>query len=106
MPETRYELDAEAVRRFLIDGTVEEVRFAELVAAEVRTTSEGPFAEDVFFVLHGPEGTGCVVPQSAPICDALLARLQALPGFDNQAVIDAMTCTEDQVFRLWTRPSG
>ena len=45
------------------------------------TTSDGPFTEDVFFVLVGRNNTGCVVPQSAPESETLMQRpRRLLPG--------------------------
>lgn len=85
----------------LPDGKVEQVRWAELTEVQLMTTAHGPFAEDVFFVLFGrAEGQGCVVPQSMAD-DAFLRRLQTLPGFDNEELIRAMSCTVDARFVLW-----
>ena len=84
------------------DGTVERVSWADLQRVEVVTTDEGPFVPDVFWVLHGTEG-GCAVPQGATGDSELLERLQALPGFDNGAVIEAMSCASDRRFLCWQR---
>jgi hypothetical protein len=84
------------------DGKVERVGWADLQKVEVVTTSDGPFAPDVFWVLHGTE-CGCAVPQGATGDRQLLERLQTLPGFDNGAVIEAMTCTSDRRFVCWQR---
>jgi hypothetical protein len=81
-------------------GTVEAVAWADLRAVEILTTDEGPWSEDVFWVLHG-RGGGCVVPQEAEGSNALLERLQQLPGFDNAAVIRAMGSTENARFPCW-----
>src|SRR4029453_146778 len=83
-------------------GLVETVRWAELRAVLIQTTADGPFVDDVFWVLMG-EKSGCVVPSEAQGCDALLRRLQSLPTFDNQAVIEAMSCTEKKRFLCWER---
>ena len=61
------------------DGKVERVGWADLQKVEVVTTGDGPFAPDVFWVLHGTDG-GCAVPQGATGDRQLLERLQALPG--------------------------
>ena len=84
------------------DGKVERVGWADLQKVEVVTTADGPFAPDVFWVLHASAG-GCAVPQGATGENELLARLQALPGFDNRAVIEAMSCTSDRRFLCWQR---
>lgn len=55
-------------------------------------------------MLEGDHGS-LAVPQGATGDGELLWRLQELPGFDNAAFIDAMTCTDDRVFRCWTRPA-
>ena len=95
-------VDDVGVTRLLGDG-FERVRWDELVEVKIVTTSEGPFLEDVFFVLVGAHGNGCVVAQSLMDEVGLLARLQQLPGFDNEAVIDAMKCTDDGEFVCWRR---
>jgi len=84
------------------DGKVERVGWADLQKVEVVTTSDGPFAPDVFWVLHGTEG-GCAIPQGATGDRQLLERLQTLPGFDNGAVIEAMSCASDRRFLCWQR---
>jgi hypothetical protein len=86
------------------DGKVERVAWADLQKVEVVTTGDGPFAPDVFWVLHGTDG-GCAVPQGATGDGQLLERLQALPGFDNGAFIEAMSCASDRRFLCWQRPA-
>ena len=85
------------------DGKTERVRWADLQGVEVITTDDGPFAPDVFWVLHGTTG-GCAVPQGATGDRELLERLQRLPGFDNDAFIRAMGCTENARFACWQKP--
>ena len=82
------------------DGTVERVGWDDLQKVEVVTTGDGPFAPDVFWVLHGRNG-GCAIPQGPTGDSQLLERLQALPGFDNNAVIAAMSSTSDGRFLCW-----
>ena len=45
------------------DGKVERMAWNDLEKVEVVTTDEGPFAPDVFWVLHGRSG-GCAVPSA------------------------------------------
>ncbi|GAB4583454.1 hypothetical protein [Nocardia sp. NPDC127526] len=96
------EINDTFVRRTLANGRVEEVAWTELAEVRIITTADGPFAEDVFFVLIGATGKGCVVPHSAADT-AFLARLQALPGFDNDKVIEAMCSVTDKQFLVWRR---
>jgi hypothetical protein len=93
-------VDDTGVQRDLGRGRVERVRWDELREVRLVTTSEGPFVEDVFYLLIGDEG-GCAVPLEQS--EALLPRLQALPGFDNNAVIRAAACTDDSAFVCWAR---
>lgn len=83
----------------------EGVRWADLARIEIRTLSTGPLDDDALWLLEATDGSGVVIPsEAAP--DGFLERIQALPGFDNAAVITAMTSTDDAVFRCWTRPPG
>jgi hypothetical protein len=103
-PESRFVVrlsDAEVVCE-RPDGKVERVGWADLQKVEVVTTGDGPFAPDVFWVLHGTD-SGCAVPQGATGDTQLLERLQTLPGFDNHALIEAMSSTSNRSFLCWQR---
>jgi hypothetical protein len=93
------------ITRTLANGQVERVRWDELVEVGILTTDEGPFVEDVFWILIGEgQKTGCAAPQGARGADALLSAFQErLPGFDNEAVIRAMGSTENDRFVCWRR---
>jgi hypothetical protein len=99
-PRCAVAIDERGVRCHRPDGTVEGVAWDDLRAVEILTTDAGPWSEDLFWVLHGRDG-GCVVPQGASGADALLARLQELPGFNNLAVIQAMGSAEEARFPCW-----
>jgi len=98
------EMDSLGVRRHLQDGTVEVAFWDKLSAVALMTTNDGPFGPDVFWALSNGDGTGCVIPDQSEIAPALLERLQQLPGFDNEALIRAMSSTEDARFELWSKP--
>lgn len=58
---------------------------------------------DVYWLLIGDDGTGCMVPIDAEGADGLLMSLQQrLPGFDNEAVAAAMGMLEGSV-QVWQR---
>ncbi len=104
LPESRFVVrlsDSEVICE-RPDGKVERVGWADLQKVEVVTTGDGPFAPDVFWVLHA-SSTGCAIPQGATGEKELLERLQALPGFDNGAVIEAMSSTSDRRFLCWQK---
>ena len=100
----RTEVDDVAVRHTMANGTVETVTWAELVRVEVVTTDEGPFANDFYFLLFARDGHGCAVRQDQS--QALLPRLQQLPGFDNTAAVTAFSSTEHARFVCWVAPSN
>lgn len=89
----------------LIPGQADQfVAWESLAEVGILTTDDGPLGEDVFWILTGePEKNVCVVPQGASGAEALLARLQELPEFDNSAFISAMACAEDNRFVCWRR---
>ncbi|MBB5914849.1 hypothetical protein BJY24_003716 [Nocardia transvalensis] len=99
------EINDRFVRRTLDNGRIEEVAWHDLTEVRIITTADGPFADDVFFVLIGAQGNGCVVPHSAAD-SAFLVRLQRLPGFDNSKVIEAMGSVTDRQFLVWRRKSS
>ena len=84
------------------DGAARRLAWADMQAVEIVTTSDGPFAEDVFWVLLS-DGPPLFIPQSADRSGVLLKHLQELPGFDNHAFIVAMGSTDDARFRCWKR---
>jgi hypothetical protein len=84
------------------DGTREFVSWTDLCRVEIVTTDEGPFLPDVFWVLHGSDG-GCVIPQGATGEEELMERLQALPGFRNDVIVDAMSLTDNNRLLCWER---
>jgi hypothetical protein len=103
-PRAVVQFDAEAVTCTRPGGLTERVRWQDLRGVLIMTTSHGPAVDDFFWVLAGDGAkSGCVVPSEAVGCDRLLERLQQLPGFDNEAVIRACACTEDQRFLCWQR---
>jgi hypothetical protein len=99
----RVVVDQVGVARRLPDGRHETVGW-DLVEVAIRATPQGPWQEDVFFLLTGRDGGGVAVPHGEAVQGDLLGWLQALPGFDNQQVVEAMGCAEDAMFVCWRRP--
>lgn len=96
-------IDADAV--ILSDETGERgrVAWADLAEVSIVTTSAGPAVDDFYWVLVAANGKRLTVPSEAGGADRLLGKLQELPGFDNQAIIEASACTEDRVFTCWRK---
>ena len=94
-------VDDTGVRRVLADGSEEAVTWSDLSSVMVRVIPDGPWNEDVFFMLVGHDGKGTAGPSGDPAADALIERLQSLPGFDNDKFIEAMTTDADQAYVVW-----
>jgi hypothetical protein len=94
--------DESSVKRVMQDGRIEEIAWAELEEVCIITTDGGPAVDDVFYVLTG-NGRGCAVPSEAVGMQALLPRLQALPNFNNEMAIKAMSSTSNAKFVCWQR---
>lgn len=84
---------------------IERVSWSNVQRVRIRTTSAGPWVEDVFFLLDGPDGTGCAVPHSAAVRTQLLEELQSrLSGVRDDQVIEAMGCSTENSFTIWEKP--
>lgn len=83
-------------------GKAESVSWAALRQVVLQAVDFVPVG-DVFWLLIGDDGTGCVVPIDAEGSDELLVCLQQrLPGFDNEAVV-AMMGALDGAAVVWQR---
>lgn len=85
-------------------GTEQRLLWSDLRAVYIVTTDDGPWKEDLFWVLRG-EDASLLVPSETAGTSALLERLQCLPGFDTEAALHAMTCTDNNRFHVWESSS-
>lgn len=84
----------------------EAVAWKDLTSVRIRTTSDGPAAEDMFFVLDVADGKGCVIPNRLAVAARFLTVLQErLPDLDNKEVARAAGVCTEAWFTLWTRRS-
>lgn len=88
------------------DGTIERVAVSALAAVLIETDDSGPWGTDLWWILTGADGTGCIYPGGADGEQQILAVLQTLPGFDNASLIAAMTSTANQRFLCWKRAAS
>jgi hypothetical protein len=80
----------------------EHVAWGDIARVRIMTTDEGPWLEDVFFVIDAKHGNGCVVAHDLAVRSGLLEALQSrLKGVDNAAVIEAMTTADNRVLTIW-----
>ncbi|WP_254062834.1 hypothetical protein [Caulobacter sp. S45] len=106
-PESRWVLS-------LRDGAVEltapevesrRVQLSELTGVAVETNDTGPWGADVWWLLFGKDDkVALAFPQGSTGEKDVVDALMALPGCDHQAMINAMTCTSNQVFPIWRAP--
>jgi hypothetical protein len=105
MTATRVVFDEIGVRVTRWNGLVEQVSWDDLDSVLIETNDSGPIGTDLLWILAG-KVSGCLVPGGAEGEHELLVRLQELPGFNNQAVIDAMGSVENARFVCWKRPGS
>jgi hypothetical protein len=84
-------------------GGTSSLAWSDIGRVTVLTTDAGPFQTDLFWVLADREGRHSItVPMDAGGEHTLLQAMQArLSGFDNMAVIEAMSSTDNDVFQIW-----
>jgi hypothetical protein len=98
--------DEEAVTFIQAGGERQVVRWSELVEVGILTTDEGPTVDDVHWILIDEKGEGFAVPSETEGMSQLVARLQKLPEFDNEAVVQAMGSSQDAKFHCWRRENA
>ncbi|MHA1301285.1 MAG: tetratricopeptide repeat protein, partial [Candidatus Helarchaeota archaeon] len=75
--------------------------FKDLKRISIITTSLGPLVPDVFWLFES-EYEIAIFPLEGQDSD-LLKKAQTLPRFDNEAVIRAMSSTQDDFFICWEK---
>ena len=74
--------------------------WTDLRALGVRTTSDGPWGDDVFWVFLLSDRV-FEVPGSQIRGEELEVLQQQLPGLDNEKLVRAMGSVDERMFRLW-----
>ena len=97
------QIDDWGVRR--LDASNEAIAWVDLFRVEIVTTDEGPWSEDLFFLLEGADGKGVAVSGGlAQECGLIAALQERLPGLDNDAIIQSASSVENARFLVWRRP--
>ena len=89
--------------RFWVKHSEEETEsflWKELIGVAIRIFKNAPRTPDVFWIL-GVEKKLLTYPDKATGEIEMLKRLQKLPGFNNNAIISAMSCIENETFICW-----
>ncbi len=81
-------------------GERKSLSWSELIGVAIRTTDQGPFVDDVFWLLASKKDV-IVYPSTAEGSKELLGKLQELRDFNNERVMEAMFCAENKTFIVW-----
>lgn len=85
------------------NGSISEIAWAQLGCVGIVTTSDGPAAPDLFWLLQPQDRhKNIVIPMGADGEHEFLHAMQArLSGFDNMTVVEAMSSTDQAGFVVW-----
>ena len=106
-PESRWVLRLRdgAIELIVSEGESHRILLSELVGIAIETNDTGPFSADVWWLLFGKgDKVAVAFPQGSTGEKDVVDVLMALPGCDHEAMINAMTCTTNQVFPIWRAP--
>jgi hypothetical protein len=95
--------DDYVIRVKLPSGANSHLSWDDIGAVNIVTTSDGPFAPDLFWLVQSlDKKTNLTIPMGAEGEHDLLRAMQhRLAGFDNMAVIEAMSSTGPAGFVIW-----
>jgi hypothetical protein len=102
-PSVRVEHDDKSISVHDGKGGVAALPWGDLASVTVMTNDLGPFDIDLFWILSDRDGRRTLtVPMGAEGEHALLKAMQSrLAGFDNMAVVEAMSSTGNGIFQIW-----
>ena len=87
-------------------GEAQAIAWAAVTVVAIETNDSGPWGADVWWLLEGAEGR-VAYPQGATGDEEMLEELpRRFLGFSQEAVIQAMGCTENARFVCWERSDG
>jgi hypothetical protein len=103
--EESIEVSAWGVRRFVPGGRLEALSWDELSQVSVSTAPDAEDGEDVHLRLSGGEDRAVQVAHTMAVESGLLAELATrLRGFDQGAMVEALTHGHNSVSVLWRAP--
>lgn len=103
MSRVAVSFDDHMIRVKMPTGAVQSLRWSDIGAVNIVTTADGPFEPDLFWLIQSLDRkTNLTIPMGAEGEHDLLRRMQArLSGFDNMAVVEAMSSTGPAGFVVW-----
>jgi hypothetical protein len=106
MPESQFivVVSDDEIRVTDPDGAQHRVALRDLGSVRIRTNDSGPWGTDVIWGFHGLSGAvSAVVPGGATGEKEMIVALSKLPGWRDDAVIQAMGSTSNREFVCWER---
>ncbi|MEY2430254.1 MAG: hypothetical protein QOJ40_3139 [Verrucomicrobiota bacterium] len=100
---TNYFFDGQTITVKRPFGKPISVAIEDLDEIGIETTDQGPFVEDVFWILKR-EGMRIRLGEPHPVFKKLMDRFSSLEDFDWRPFTEAMTCTDNRYFLCWRRP--
>lgn len=87
-----------------VGGETRRIAWSQVQRVHIESVAGGLNADEVLWVLTPERGaTPMRVPQTAPGADLMIARLQQLPGFRYEPMIQSMITTDATQFLVWER---
>lgn len=103
VPKSEFvEFDKVGIRRVVPDSIEEYILWKDIDEIAITTSDQGPFVDDLHWMLMNQDKTkGVAISNGAEGFSELLTEFQRLQGFNNEAVIQAMGCTDNNWFVVW-----
>lgn len=98
--KSSFSIDGTLLRRKDSDGKEVTVDLNDLQSIHIVTTDEGPFLDDVFWVLED-NNKRCLIVENQRSADIDLMRKLDRPNFDYGAVVAAMGSADNASFLVW-----
>lgn len=96
------ENDDKSIRVADPGGIIRELSKCDLSGVIIETNDTGPWGADVWWLLFGADDkVALAFPQGASGEESLVDYISALPGFDHDALINAMASCHNNVFPVW-----
>lgn len=97
---SKYTVDDEGFTQTTGDDEGKSFAWKDVQHVGILTTSDGPFFEDVFYIIQLNDKNICLTQSQATEME-LLDHFSKLPGFRWEGVIEAMGSTSEAAFHCW-----
>ena len=99
---SEYAVDESGLSELSQNGDGRKYPWTAVKHIGILTTSDGPWCEDVFFIIKTDLGDICITHAEAQKT-RLLEQFKVLPGFNYGQVVSAMASTSEASFACWDR---